>query len=86
MYFINIITRYTTLVVMAVNPVVGILEIFEKLVFGGGALYAVMGLVNLGQGIKERNGNEIQSAIWSILGGGAIIAASLLIGQIDIAF
>lgn len=64
-------------------------DIVQKLQGGLGALgviVMVFGLVNLGLTIKDGmqgGGGQLSGAIAMIIGGGVVIAASLLLGQVD---
>lgn len=64
-------------------------DIVQKLQGGLGALgviVMVFGLVNLGLTIKDGmqgGGGQLSGAIAMIIGGGVVIAASVLLGQVD---
>lgn len=61
-------------------------RLLSKGATGGGGLWAVWGLVQLGISIKDNNGPGIQGAIWQIIGGGIIIAAGKAISSLDLSF
>lgn len=64
-------------------------QVIDKLQGGLGALgviVMVFGLVNLGLTIKDGmqgGGGQLSGAIAMIIGGGVVIAASVLLGQVD---
>ncbi len=58
--------------------------LLSKAAGAGGTLWAVWGLVQLGIAIKDHNGPGMQGAIWQIVGGAVIIAASALINNTDL--
>lgn len=62
------------------NDVLGLFQNFATI---GGALWLVWGAVTLAGGLKDQNGPQLQSGIWQCLGGGLIIAAAVLFGQIS---
>lgn len=48
----------------------------------GGALWALWGVIVLASGLKDKNGPQLQSGIWQIVGGGMIVAAAQLFNSI----
>ena len=59
-------------------------SLLSKAATAGGGLWAVWGLVQLGMSIKDHNGPGIGGAVWQIVGGGVIIAAGQLIGNLSL--
>lgn len=43
-----------------------------------------LGVVVLAGGLKDHNGPGIQSGVWQLVGGGMIVAAAQLFGQISL--
>lgn len=59
-----------------------VLELFTQFCTIGGGLWLIWGVIILASGLKDKNGPQLQSGIWQIVGGGMIIAAALLFGQV----
>ena len=59
-----------------------ILSLVSKFVIIGGGFWAVWGVVILAGGLKDKNGPQLQSGIWQIVGGLMIIAAAALFSNI----
>lgn len=55
-----------------------VLSIGGKFAMFGGALWAIWGVIILAGALKEKTGPALQSAIWQIVGGILIMAASTL--------
>ncbi|MDD4291880.1 MAG: hypothetical protein PHX51_06590 [Clostridia bacterium] len=55
-----------------------VLSLFVKFVTIGGGLWLIWGVIILGVALKNKNGPELQSGIWQIVGGGMIVAAAQL--------
>jgi hypothetical protein len=60
------------------------ISLMSKFAIAGGSIYAAWGLVGLGGALKDHNGPGIQSGIWTIAGGGLIIAAGALFNSISL--
>lgn len=61
------------------TEIIGLMTTFAKV--GGGGI-AVWGLIGLGTGLSDQNGQAIQQGVWKIVGGGVILAAALLFPRI----
>lgn len=59
-----------------------VLELVTKFAIIGGGLWLVWGVVILAGGLKDKNGPQLQSGIWQIVGGGMIIAAAALFATV----
>ncbi|MEL4506281.1 hypothetical protein AAEX63_15450 [Luteococcus sp. H138] len=59
-----------------------ILKLFTQFATIGGGLWLVWGAITTGLALKDHNGPQIQSGVWQIVGGGLIIAAAQLFGNI----
>lgn len=59
-----------------------VLDLITKFAITGGGLWLVWGAVILAGGLKDKNGPQLQSGIWQIVGGGLIIAAAALFNSI----
>lgn len=55
-----------------------VLNLISKFAIIGGSLWLLWGVVVLAGGLKDKNGPQLQSGIWQIVGGGIIIAAAAL--------
>lgn len=55
-----------------------ILSILGGVIVGGGSLFAVFGLVQLGTALKDHQGPAIASACWNLAGAAAIILGGAL--------
>ncbi len=55
-----------------------VLDMLSKFVILGGGLWLVWGVIILAGGLKDKNGPQLQSGIWQIIGGAMIIAAAVL--------
>ena len=60
------------------NMLTSVLDLVTKFATIGGALWLVWGVVILAGALKDKNGPQLQSGIWQIVGGGMIIAAALM--------
>ena len=61
------------------NTVLNTLTTYVKI---AGGLACVWGAVTLGTNLNDHNGPGIQQGIWRMVGGGVIIAAAMLFGNI----
>jgi hypothetical protein len=61
-----------------------VLELFSTFAVLGGGLLIVWGAIGLASGLREQNGREMQTGIWTIVGGGLIIAAAALFKNVAI--
>ncbi len=68
------------------DSITALLSIVVKLITAVGIGVAAWNVVQLGNNIKDKNGPEAKDSLLGILGGGAIIAAAQIIGQIDLNF
>lgn len=59
-----------------------ILTLMTQFVTIGGGLWALWGVIVLAGGLKDKNGPQLQSGIWQIVGGLMIIAAAQLFNSI----
>lgn len=59
-----------------------ILTLMTQFVTMGGGLWALWGVIVLAGGLKDKNGPQLQSGIWQIVGGLMIIAAAQLFNSI----
>lgn len=59
--------------------VLGLIQDFATL---GGAVWTIWGVVILASGLKDKNGPQLQSGIWQIIGGLMIISAAILFGTL----
>ena len=59
-----------------------VLDLVTKFAIIGGGLWLVWGVIVLASGLKDKNGPQLQSGIWQIVGGGMIIAAAALFKSI----
>lgn len=48
----------------------------------GGGLWLLWGVIVLAGGLKDKNGPQLQSGIWQIVGGGLIMAAAILFSSL----
>ncbi|MFB8608296.1 hypothetical protein [Enterococcus casseliflavus] len=62
-----------------VTQVISLISRFATI---GGGLWLVWGAIVLAGGLKDKNGPQLQSGIWQVVGGAMIIAAALLFNQI----
>lgn len=60
------------------------LDMFSKFAIIGGGIWTVWGIIVLAGGLKEQNGQQIQSGMWQAVGGGMIIAAAALFKSVAI--
>lgn len=60
-----------------------ILTLMTQFVTIGGGLWALWGVIVLAGGLKDKNGPQLQSGIWQIVGGLMIIAAAQLFKSIS---
>lgn len=49
----------------------------------GGGIWLVWGVIILAGGLRDQNGPQIQTGVWQVVGGGMIIAAAVLFGQVQ---
>lgn len=61
------------------------LKILVQFATIGGGLWAIWGVIVLAGGLKDHNGPGIQAGVWQLVGGGMIVAAAQLFGQISLA-
>lgn len=66
------------------NMLSAVVALITKFAITGGGLWCVWGAIVLAGGLHEKNGNQIQSGIWQLVGGGMIIAAAALFAQVKI--
>ena len=59
-----------------------VLDLFQKFVVIGGALWLAWGAIVAGIGLKDSNGPDIKSGQWQVVGGGMIIAAGAWCGAV----
>lgn len=59
-----------------------VVELITRFAIIGGGLWLVWGVIVLAGGLKDKNGPQLQSGIWQIVGGGLIIAAAALFSSI----
>ncbi|PWF27076.1 hypothetical protein DD236_01320 [Ancrocorticia populi] len=64
------------------NMLEQVLDLFQKFVVIGGALWLAWGAIVAGIGLKDSNGPDIKSGLWQVVGGGMIIAAGALFGAV----
>lgn len=48
----------------------------------GGGLWLLWGVIIFAGGLKDKNGPQLQSGIWQIVGGGVIMAAAILFSSL----
>lgn len=48
----------------------------------GGGLWLLWGVIIFAGGLKDKNGPQLQSGIWQIVGGGLIMAAAILFSSL----
>ncbi|MDY5129823.1 hypothetical protein [Actinotignum urinale] len=66
------------------NMLAQALDMFSKFAIIGGGIWTVWGIIVLAGGLKEQNGQQIQSGMWQAVGGGMIIAAAALFKSVAI--
>ncbi|EIZ3214096.1 hypothetical protein MPC59_003039 [Listeria monocytogenes] len=59
-----------------------VIDLISKFATIGGGLWLVWGAIVLAGGLKDKNGPQLQSGIWQVVGGAMIIAAALLFKSI----
>lgn len=59
-----------------------VLDLIVKFCTIGGGLWTVWGVIILAGGLKDKNGPDLRSGIWQIVGGVMIIAAAQLFKSI----
>lgn len=59
-------------------------DLLGKAVTACGGFLSVWGLINLGISFKDHDGAGQQKAIMQLLGGAIVVAAGVLLGQIDL--
>lgn len=64
---------------MDISTITNLMSQFATL---GGAFWALWGVIVLAGGLKDKNGPQLQSGIWQIVGGGMIVAAAQLFNAI----
>ncbi|MDF2420149.1 hypothetical protein [Trueperella pyogenes] len=60
------------------------IDLFTKFAIIGGGIWTVWGVIVLAGGLKEQNGQQIQSGMWQAIGGGMIVAAAALFSQVQL--
>lgn len=55
---------------------VEVMNLLNKAVIAGGGLWLVWGVIILAMALKNKNGPELQSGIWQVVGGGMILIAA----------
>lgn len=58
------------------------MTLIQKAVTTGGAIWLVVGVVIFGIALKDKNGPDMRSGLWQIVGGGLITAAGVWFGTI----
>lgn len=61
-----------------------VIDLISKFATIGGGLWLVWGAIVLAGGLKDKNGPQLQSGIWQVVGGAMIIAAALLFKSIAV--
>lgn len=61
---------------------VDVLNLVSKFALIGGALWTVWGVIVLAGGLKDKNGPALQAGTWQIVGGGLILVAAAMFGNI----
>lgn len=59
-----------------------VINLVVKFAVIGGGLWLVWGAIVLAGALKDKNGPQLQSGIWQVVGGGMIIAAAALFNSI----
>lgn len=59
-----------------------VLDIAKQFAIIGGGAWLVWGAIVLAGGLKDKNGPQLQSGIWQVVGGGMIIGAAALFSSI----
>jgi len=59
-----------------------VLGLVKSAVLIGGGLWLLWGVIVLAGGLKDKNGPQLQSGIWQIVGGGLIMAAAILFSSL----
>jgi len=59
-----------------------VVSLVQKFVVIGGGFWLLWGVVILAGALKDKNGPALQAGIWQTVGGGLIIAAAALFGNI----
>jgi len=55
-----------------------VLDLLKTFVILGGSLWLLWGVILLALGMKDKNGPQLQSGIWQIVGGALVITAGAL--------
>lgn len=58
------------------------LSLITKFAIIGGGLWGLWGIIILATGLKDKNGPELKSGIWQIVGGAMIVAAAALFNSV----
>jgi len=66
------------------NMFTSAMELLQKGVGALGAVLAIFGLVTLGKSIKDSNGPGIAAGISEIIGGGIIVLAAVMFGDVSL--
>lgn len=59
-----------------------VIDLLKSAATIGGGIWLVWGVVVLAMGLKDHNGQGIQSGIWQVIGGAVICAAGVLFSSI----
>ncbi len=62
------------------------LNIVSKGVIAFGSLWTIWGIIVLGAGLKDHNGQDIRNGLLQAVGGALVISASAWITQINVSF
>ncbi len=62
------------------------LNIVSKGVIAFGSLWTIWGIIVLGAGLKDHNGQDIRNGLLQAVGGALVIAAGAWITQINVSF
>ena len=62
------------------------LNIVSKGVVAFGSLWTIWGIIVLGAGLKDHNGQDIRNGLLQAVGGALVISASAWITQINVSF
>lgn len=61
-----------------------IIGLMKSAVTVGGGLWLLWGAIVLAGGLKDKNGPQLQSGIWQIVGGAIIIVAGALFTKLEV--
>ena len=62
------------------------LNIVSKGVIAFGSLWTIWGIIVLGAGLKDHNGQDIRNGLLQAVGGALVMSASAWITQINVSF